>query len=116
MSSTQIAVLGAVAGLTIFIGLPVGRLRSPAQNLKAALNGIAIGVLIFLLWDILAHAWEPTDAALAEHDWSAAAVTGGVLALGLVVGMMALVRFDRGLAARRGRSASPGTGVVRPGP
>src|SRR6478672_10175302 len=63
MSTTKIALLGAIAGLTIFIGLPLGRVRRPAPRLKAGLNGVAIGILLFLLWDILTHAWEPTDAA-----------------------------------------------------
>src|SRR6478672_2240278 len=104
MSGSQIALLGAIAGFTIFLGLPIGRLRQPAPRLKAALNGIAIGVLIFLVWDILTHAWEPTDAALAEHDWSTAATGGLVLALGLVVGMAGLVYFDKAMGVRRARA------------
>jgi ZIP family zinc transporter len=95
-----------LAGVTIFLGLPVGRLQRPAQRLKAGLNGVAIGVLVFLVWDILTHAWEPTDAALAKHDW-ADAVTGGlVLGTGLAVGMAGLVYYDRAVAARRVRAAS----------
>ena len=104
MSSSQIALLGAFAGFTIFLGLPIGRLRQPAPRLKAALNGIAIGVLLFLVWDILTHAWEPTDAALAAHHWSAAATGGLVLAIGLAVGMAGLVYYDKAMAARRARS------------
>ncbi|PWU45909.1 zinc permease [Micromonospora globispora] len=104
MSSSQIALLGALAGFTIFLGLPVGRLRRPAPRLKAALNGVAIGVLVFLVWDILAHAWEPTDTALADHKWGAAATGGMVLAIGLAVGMAGLVYYDKAMAARRVRA------------
>ena len=64
MSTTKIALLGAIAGLTIFIGLPLGRVRRPAPRLKAALNGVAIGILLFLAVGHPSHAWEPTDAAL----------------------------------------------------
>ena len=39
-------------------------------RLIAALNGLAIGILTCLPWDILSHAWEPADAALAEHRWN----------------------------------------------
>ncbi|GAB3589248.1 ZIP family metal transporter [Angustibacter peucedani] len=107
MTGSQIALLGALAGFTIFLGLPVGRLRQPAPRLKSALNGVAIGVLVFLLWDILTHAWEPTDAALAEHRWGAASSGGLVLAVGLTVGMVGLVTYDSVTARRRqARSAA----------
>jgi zinc transporter, ZIP family len=95
MSSLQIALLGAIAGFTIFLGLPFGRLRTPSVGLKAGLNGVAIGVLIFLEWDILTHAWEPTDAALAEQHWSSALLGGLIMAAGLVVALMGLVRYER---------------------
>lgn len=104
MSAMQIALLGMIAGFTIFLGLPIGRLRQPAPRLKAGLNGVAIGVLVFLVWDILSHAWEPTDSALAAHKWGSAATGGIVLALGLVVGMAGLVYYDKAMAARRARS------------
>ena len=64
MSAGRIALLGAIAGFTIYLGLPVGRLRAPAPRTRAALNAGAVGVLLFLLWDVLAHAWEPIDTSL----------------------------------------------------
>ena len=104
MDGGHVALLGAVAGVTIFLGLPIGRLRRPAPRLKAGLNGLAIGVLLFLFWDILTHAWEPIDKALAEHE-AGPAVTGGlVLAAGFVVGMVTLVYYDKAMASRRVRA------------
>ncbi|MER7751933.1 zinc permease [Kitasatospora sp. NPDC097643] len=113
MSGPQIALLGAVAGLTIFLGLPVGRLQRPAPRLRTALNAVAIGILLFLLWDILTAAWEPTDAALGDHRW-ASAVTGGlVLTTGLAGGLMGLVYYDRWIARRQASrlSVSQGPGA-----
>jgi ZIP family zinc transporter len=107
MSGSKIALLGAIAGLTIFLGLPLGRLRSPAPRLKAGLNAVAIGVLLFLLWDVLGQAWEPTDAALTDHHWGKAAGAGLVLAAGLAIGLAGLVRYDR-WSARRSAPAAPG--------
>src|SRR6476620_6145955 len=104
MSSSQVALMGAIAGVTIFLGLPIGRLRNPLPRLKAALNGLAIGVLLFLVWDILTHAWEPVDAALAGTDWAIAARDGAVLAAGLVLGMAGLVYFDKAMSVRRSRT------------
>ena len=100
MSATKIALLGAIAGFTIFLGLPIGRLRNPAPRLRALLNAGAIGILVFLLWDVLAHAWEPIDSALGEHHYGAAAGNGTVLAAGLGVGLLGLVYFDRWVARR----------------
>src|SRR6476620_5666913 len=112
MSTIQIALLGAIAGFTIFLGLPIGRLRHPVPRLKAALNGVAIGVLVFLVWDILSHAWEPTDAALAAHDWSTAATGFLVLAIGLALGMAGLVYFDKFMGLRRARAQLAGATTV----
>lgn len=105
MSSSQITLLGAIAGVTIFLGLPVGRLSNPLPRLKAALNGVAVGVLLFLVWDILTHAWAPVDTALAGSHWRDAASSGVVLALGLAVGMAGLVHFDKAMGRRRSRAA-----------
>jgi ZIP family zinc transporter len=62
--------LGFIAGVTIVIGLPIGRLRRPMPSLKLVLNATAVGILLFLVWDVFSAAWEPVDSALAavhEH-------------------------------------------------
>src|SRR2546426_9077898 len=64
VSHAAAAALGAIAGATIFIGLPVGRIRGVSRTIQGILNAIATGVLIFLLWDILSHASEPVETAL----------------------------------------------------
>ena len=114
MSSGQIIVLGAIAGFTIFLGLPIGRLKNPAPRLQAFLNAVAIGVLVFLLWDVLGHAIEPVEAALVaasvEHhgDWSTFVGLAAVVVVGITVGMMSLVYYDRWMARRDHRSIGPG--------
>jgi zinc transporter, ZIP family len=114
MSSLQVAALGAIAGFTIFLGLPFGRLRKPSVRLKAGLNGVAVGVLIFLEWDILTHAWEPVDAALADHQWASAATAGLILAVGLSLGAAGLVYYDQRIVGRQkgrhDRQATPRAG------
>jgi ZIP family zinc transporter len=114
MSAEKIALLGAIAGFTIYLGLPIGRLRSPVPRLRALLNAIAAGILIFVLWDVLAHAWEPIDGALSDHHYGPAAGNGLVLAIGFGAGLMGLVYFDRWVA-RRSRpvpGAGPGTATA----
>jgi ZIP family zinc transporter len=108
--------LGAIAGVTIVLGLPLGRLRRPAPNLRITLNAVAVGVLLFLFWDVLAQAWEPIDGALGEPHhglhWVGKAVGYGALfAAGIGVGLLGLVGYDRYLARvsrNRGRGG-PGS-------
>ncbi|MEU7412384.1 ZIP family metal transporter [Streptomyces sp. NPDC042638] len=114
MSSGNIALLGAIAGFTIYLGLPLGRLRTPTPRLRAGLNAVAIGILIFLVWDVLAHAWEPVDEALSKHDWGTVASGGATLAVGLAIGLAGLVHYDGWIARRReaaARPAGPGAAV-----
>ncbi|MER6032031.1 ZIP family metal transporter [Streptomyces sp. NPDC001851] len=107
MSSGNIALLGAIAGFTIYLGLPLGRLRTPTPRLKAGLNAIAIGILVFLVWDVLTHAWEPIDEALGKHNWGTVASGGATLVAGLTIGLAALVHYDGWIARRREAAARP---------
>src|SRR5450759_5541922 len=67
--------LGFIAGVTILLGLPIGRLRSPAPTLRALLNATAIGVLLFLVWDVFR---QMTRGPIAGWSWwELPAVEGG---------------------------------------
>src|SRR5674476_78661 len=101
--------LGFIAGATILLGLPIGRLRRPAPRLRALLNATAIGVLLFLVWDVLSAAWAPIDAALTSaHDGKGglAVATGyGVLfAAGLAAGMLSLVYYQNWMGRQVSRT------------
>src|SRR5215203_6777212 len=89
MSSAQILVLGAVAGFTIFIGLPLGRVQSADAKLRAALSGLAAGILLFLLYDVLAHGVGPVEESLEE-----AVAEGGSWAEFVGPGAAAVVEFE----------------------
>lgn len=122
MSSWSIALLGAIAGFTIFLGLPFGRVRHPSLGLRVLLNGTAIGILLFLLWDVLVNAVEPVEtamtAAAVDHtgSWGRFAELAATVAAGVVVGLMSLVYYDKWMAGRRtatsARSFGPGTAAV----
>jgi ZIP family zinc transporter len=108
--------LGAIAGVTILLGLPIGRVRRPAPTLRALLNAVAVGVLLFLFWDVLSAAWEPLDAALVQVQGGggghlAGAVGYGVLFVGgLTVGLLSLVAYERWMSRVRagaGVTAAP---------
>jgi zinc transporter, ZIP family len=132
MSETQTLLLGFIAGVTILIGLPLGRLRSVKPGTRQFLNALAIGILIFLIWDVLVHAFEPVDNALGKlHDGSGGAgpVVGyaALFFLGITVGLGSLVLYEGWLgskarAAASGRSGgsggsgAPGTSARNFGP
>ena len=106
MSSGEILFLGAVAGLTIFLGLPLGRLRQPAPRLKAFLNALSIGILVFLLYDVLSKAVDPVNRALTaatggSGSWARFAELAALMGAGFAIGLMALVYYDRSLATKR---------------
>ena len=113
MSLSKTLLLGLIAGITIVLGLPLGRLRRPMPSLKLILNAIAVGILLFLVWDVLSAAWEPIDSALgAVHDHSGGLGPvfgyGALFAGGLAVGLLGLVAYERYLN-RRSRGIGPGT-------
>ena len=100
MSSAQILVLGAVAGFTIFLGLPLGRVQSADARLRAALSGLACGILLFLLYDVLAHGVGPVEESLEEAvaeggSWGEFVGLVGLMGAGLIFGLMSLVYYDR---------------------
>src|SRR6478609_3783280 len=111
--------LGLIAGGTILIGMPLGRMRRPSEALRVTLNALAVGILLFLVWDVLSAAWEPIDAGLAPHHvegghLGSVAGYGLLFALGLTVGLMGLQQYEAwmGRKVRRDRAQSFGRGAM----
>ena len=99
MSQGTAVLLGAFAGATIFLGLPVARMRGLPKAVQGFLNAFATGILIFLLWDILSHAGEPVKAALTgapqiNLSFPPMAI---IFAAGIALGLLGLVYFNREL-------------------
>ena len=108
MSTAQTVLLGAIAGFTIFLGLPLGRARLASFKTRAFLNAVSAGILVFLLFEILAHATEPVEhaveeAAEGEAGWGQFAALGVVYAVGFGVGLLGLLYVGR-LWQRRSES------------
>src|SRR3954469_19844505 len=107
MSSEKILLLGAIAGFTIFLGLPLGRVQSFDPRARAALSALATGILLFLLWDVLSGAVGPVE----ERAWGEFSLNALLLAGGFALGLMGLVYYDDWLATRR-RSRLVGPGAA----
>ena len=118
MTQAQILALGAIAGLTIFLGLPIGRVRWLSSRARALLNAIATGILLFLFWDILAQAVEPVESALTAAgvegtgSWGRFAALAAAGAAGLTVGLGALVLYERRMISRARAVAMIGPGAA----
>jgi zinc transporter, ZIP family len=113
MGTTQTLVLGAITGLTIFVGLPIGRVRSTSPVLRASLSSIATGILVFLFWDVVSHGVEPVETHLQAHHWAAFAGYAALLAFGFAAGLMSLVYYDGWLKNRRATPlVGPGAAAV----
>jgi ZIP family zinc transporter len=104
MSFGQTLLLGAIAGFTIFLGLPLGRYRGADVRLKAAFMAIATGILLFLFFDVVAHGWSPVEEAAEDHAWSDLVGFGLVFGGGIIAGLMSLVYYDRWMSHHRKRS------------
>ena len=101
MSTAQTLILGAIAGFTIFVGLPMGRVRSTSMALRASLSSIATGILVFLFWDVMSHGVDPVESHLVSHSWGAFAGYAALLGIGVAAGMMSLVYYDAWLKSKR---------------
>lgn len=106
--------LGALAGLTIFAGLPVARMGWLPRRAQGFVNAMATGILVFLLWDILSHARSPIDAAMSGVGGGGAVRLAWLIVIfagGVAAGLLGLVYLN-GLLARllRTREPTPGSG------
>jgi ZIP family zinc transporter len=113
MSTTQTLILGAIAGFTIYVGLPMGRIRSTHPALRASLGAVATGILVFLFWDVVTHGVDPVDTRLEAHRWGSFAGYATLLGVGFAAGLMSLVYYDRWLQNRRATPlVGPGAAAV----
>src|SRR5213594_1420892 len=104
MGTGQTLALGAIAGLTIFLGLPIGRMQSVSAATKAFLASTATGILIFLFWDVTSEAVGPIETALEDGREGRFLWLAFLLAAGFFVGLMSLVYYDLWMKRRRRRA------------
>jgi ZIP family zinc transporter len=111
VSTGQIIFLGAIAGFTIFLGLPIARIKNPPRTLQGFLNAVSTGILFFLLYDVLSKAIDPVNSALTHRYIGSFVVNLIVLIAGLTVGLLALVFFEQRFLRREPGSAPSGTSL-----
>jgi ZIP family zinc transporter len=100
VSFSHTVLLGALAGCTIFLGLPVGRMRLLGSKARVAMAMLSVGVLAFILVDVLSHGLGIVSDALTAaklHHGSVAYLIWLVvlLAAGFAAGSAGLATLER---------------------
>jgi ZIP family zinc transporter len=109
MSFAETAALGAIAGFTIYIGLPLGRMERVSDRMRVGLAMFSVGILAFIFMDVTTHGQEIVSDALSsykDHHDSFGHVLGlfALLAVGFTAGVAGISAVERRL---RGRSLPP---------
>ena len=76
--------LGAIAGFTIFLGLPIARARRVSTKMMGVLNALAIGILVYLVIEIAQNATVPISQAVAT--WRSGSAAFPVVLVAALVG------------------------------
>jgi ZIP family zinc transporter len=108
LSFSETVALGALAGFTIFLSLPFGRLRSLSPRARVAPAMFAVGVLAFLFVDVLEHAFGIVEAAVegyktGESSFGHALWLTLLLAAGFSLGSAGLGSFEQRTGKARPR-------------
>jgi ZIP family zinc transporter len=122
VSFLETAALGALAGFTIFLSLPFGRLTSLSARARVALAMFAVGVLAFLFVDVLEHAFEIVEESVEHYEEGTGSLGHAIwltllLGGGFALGSAGLGVFEERARRRRPRPPIAGgaTDVVEPG-
>src|SRR5882672_622599 len=105
MSLDETAVLGAIAGFTIFLGLPLGRVRSLSVKTRGFLGTLSAGILVFILWDVLTQAIDILESSLttaqAGGSWASFTLRATTFGLTFAVGAVGLGWVEQRFLRRR---------------
>src|SRR5947209_17493971 len=110
MDFSETVGLGAIAGFTIYLGLPMGRVRWVGDRVRVGLAMFSVGILAFIFMDVTKHGEAVLETAVnhyQHHTGSFAHVLGlfALLAAGLVAGTAGISAAERRLRSRRSRPA-----------
>ena len=87
MSFGETVLLGALAGFTIYLGLPLGRVQLVSNRARVALAMFSVGVLAFLFGEILVHGVELVEHPVEELGEGEGGSWGEVIGLSLLLGV-----------------------------
>ena len=116
MSFAETSALGCLAGFTIYLGLPLGRVRTLSARARVCLAMLSVGILAFIFVDVTQNALsiihEPIDAARHGHGNLGEVISRTLLlGAGFLIGCSGLALVERRL---RPMSRPPIAGAAVP--
>ncbi len=106
MSFIQTTLLGAIAGFTIYLGLPFGRLKGLSEKTHSFLAMMSAGILLFLFFDIFGQLAEPIEATLAESKLAGFFPLFAIFIVGFSGGLLGLIFFEQRFIRLRNANAA----------
>jgi ZIP family zinc transporter len=103
MTYAETLLLAAVAGFTIYVGLPLARMEMSARA-RVMLAMFSVGILAFLLVDVLGHGYEETEAAVEAFGEDEGSLGHALALTVLLLGGFTAGSLGIGLLERRIRS------------
>jgi zinc transporter, ZIP family len=107
LSFPQTIALGALAGFTIFLGLPVGRLQLLGSKARVALAMFAVGVLAFIFVDVMSNGLTIVDNALHAYKTDRGTLSYVIWLVVLLAGGFAAGSAGLAIIERSMRPAKP---------
>ena len=95
MNFIQTVLLGTIAGFTIYLGLPIGRINGMSEKVRSFLSMISTGILIFLFFDIFGQIGGPIEEAITQRNFSESSVFLGIFIIGFGIGLFGLIVFEK---------------------
>ena len=113
LSFGETVLLGALAGFTIYLGLPLGRIEFISRRAKVALAMFSVGVLAFLFAEVLVHGVEIVEEHFEELGEGEGSLLEGLglalmLGLGFTAGSAGLALVERRMRSSSQRPISGG--------
>ena len=107
MSFAETVLLGALAGFTIYLGLPFARLQLLGDRARVGLAMFAVGVLAFLFVDVLEHGFAILEHAVERFKDGREGLGSPLGLAALLGGGFALGTAGLAVIERRMRSSLP---------
>jgi ZIP family zinc transporter len=106
LTFAQTAALGALAGFTIYLGLPFGRLQLLGDRSRVALAMFSVGVLAFIFVDVMEHSFGIVEGAVqgfkaGDRGLGSALGLAGLLGGGFGIGLAGLAMTERRIRSMR---------------
>lgn len=98
----------AIAGATIFLGLPIARLSGASERLRAVLSSVAAGVLLFLVIEVGHEAVEQVEASVQDGSAATALQRASLFVVGFTAGLIGLAWLEQ----RHVHTNTNGAGVM----